>query len=179
MLRWTLGCTCLFQIWLPWCVCPEVGSLVFLAGKCHGQSSLRGCSPRAVKSQIQLSRLSRAPHDVSYKVSKQPQRGSYCCFILQVVKLSQREAKWCVQRCTVRQQRGLGLTPRQAVTTAKGVHQIQCPFQKSGSRLPSSSHAWLLTEELRRKREADVQGMEKKKSAASVAIYQHCQPPLN
>ena len=27
MLRWTLGCTCLFQIWFPWCVCPEVGLL--------------------------------------------------------------------------------------------------------------------------------------------------------
>ena len=25
MLRWTLGCTCLFQIWFPWCVCPGVG----------------------------------------------------------------------------------------------------------------------------------------------------------
>ena len=24
MLRWTLGCTCLFQIWFPQCVCPEV-----------------------------------------------------------------------------------------------------------------------------------------------------------
>ena len=24
MLRWTLGCTCLFQIWFPRCVCPEV-----------------------------------------------------------------------------------------------------------------------------------------------------------
>ena len=122
------------QIWFPWCVCPAVGSLVFLAGKCHGQSSLRGCSPRSVKSQIQLSGLSRARHDVSYKISKQPQRGSYCCFILQVAKLSLREAKWCVQRCTVRQLRGLGLTPRQAVTTANGVHQIQCPFQKSGSK---------------------------------------------
>ena len=27
VLRWTLGCTCLFQIWYPWCVCPEVGLL--------------------------------------------------------------------------------------------------------------------------------------------------------
>ena len=23
----TLGCMCLFQIWFPWCVCPEVGLL--------------------------------------------------------------------------------------------------------------------------------------------------------
>ena len=29
MLQWTLGCTCLFQIWFPWCVCPGVGLLVF------------------------------------------------------------------------------------------------------------------------------------------------------
>ena len=27
MLRWTLGYTCLFQFWFPWCVCPEVGLL--------------------------------------------------------------------------------------------------------------------------------------------------------
>ena len=27
VLRWTLGCMCLFQIWYPWCVCPEVGLL--------------------------------------------------------------------------------------------------------------------------------------------------------
>ena len=32
MLRWTLGCTCLFQIWFPWCVCPEVGLLVNRTG---------------------------------------------------------------------------------------------------------------------------------------------------
>ena len=25
--RWTLGCTWLFRIWFPWCVCPEVGLL--------------------------------------------------------------------------------------------------------------------------------------------------------
>ena len=28
MLWWTLGCTCLFQIWFPQCVCPEVGLLL-------------------------------------------------------------------------------------------------------------------------------------------------------
>ena len=28
VLRWTLGCTCLFQFWFPWCVCPPVGLLV-------------------------------------------------------------------------------------------------------------------------------------------------------
>ena len=27
VLQWTLGCTCLFQIWFPQCVCPEVGLL--------------------------------------------------------------------------------------------------------------------------------------------------------
>ena len=27
VLWWTLGCTCLFQIWFPRCVCPEVGLL--------------------------------------------------------------------------------------------------------------------------------------------------------
>ena len=27
VLRWTLGCMCLFQIWFLWCVCPEVGLL--------------------------------------------------------------------------------------------------------------------------------------------------------
>ena len=31
MLRWTLGCTCLFQIWFPRCVCPEVGLLAHMA----------------------------------------------------------------------------------------------------------------------------------------------------
>ena len=31
MLRWTLGCTCLFQIWFLWCVCPEVGLLGHMA----------------------------------------------------------------------------------------------------------------------------------------------------
>ena len=31
MLRWTLGCTCLFQIWFPRCVCPEVGLLGHMA----------------------------------------------------------------------------------------------------------------------------------------------------
>ena len=31
MLRWTLGCTCLFQIWFPLCVCPEVGLLGHMA----------------------------------------------------------------------------------------------------------------------------------------------------
>ena len=31
MLRWTLGCTCLFQIWFPQCVCPEVGLLGHMA----------------------------------------------------------------------------------------------------------------------------------------------------
>ena len=31
MLWWTLGCTCLFQIWFPWCVCPEVGLLGHMA----------------------------------------------------------------------------------------------------------------------------------------------------
>ena len=25
------GCTCLFQIWFPWCVCPEVGLLGHMA----------------------------------------------------------------------------------------------------------------------------------------------------
>ena len=27
VLRWTLGYTCLFQFWFPWCVCPAVGLL--------------------------------------------------------------------------------------------------------------------------------------------------------
>ena len=27
MLWWTLGYTCLFQFWFPWCVCPAVGFL--------------------------------------------------------------------------------------------------------------------------------------------------------
>ena len=27
MLQWTLGYTCLFQFWFPWCVCPAVGLL--------------------------------------------------------------------------------------------------------------------------------------------------------
>ena len=27
VLRWTLGCMCLFQFWFPWCVCPAVGLL--------------------------------------------------------------------------------------------------------------------------------------------------------
>ena len=27
VLRWTLGHTCLFQFWFPWCVCPAVGLL--------------------------------------------------------------------------------------------------------------------------------------------------------
>ena len=31
MLRWTLGCMCLFQFWFPWCVCPGVGFLVHIA----------------------------------------------------------------------------------------------------------------------------------------------------
>ena len=31
MLRWTLGCTCLFQFWFPWCVCPTVGLLGHMA----------------------------------------------------------------------------------------------------------------------------------------------------
>ena len=31
MLRWTLVCTCLFQIWFPLCVCPEVGLLGHMA----------------------------------------------------------------------------------------------------------------------------------------------------
>ena len=31
MLWWTLGCTCLFQIWFPWCVCPEVWLLGHMA----------------------------------------------------------------------------------------------------------------------------------------------------
>ena len=31
MLRWTLGCTCLFQIWFPRCVCPGVGLLGHMA----------------------------------------------------------------------------------------------------------------------------------------------------
>ena len=31
MLWWTLGCTCLFQIWFPWCVCPGVGLLGHMA----------------------------------------------------------------------------------------------------------------------------------------------------
>ena len=26
MLRWTLGCTCLFQIWFPQCVCPKINN---------------------------------------------------------------------------------------------------------------------------------------------------------
>ena len=26
-LKWTLGYTCLFQFWFPWCVCPAVGLL--------------------------------------------------------------------------------------------------------------------------------------------------------
>ena len=79
----------------------------------------------AIKSQTRLSRRSTAQPDVSYKVSKQPQCGTYHCFILQVVKLSLKEGKWCVQRCTVRQQRGLGLTPRQ-------------PLQPTGSIISSA-----------------------------------------
>ena len=31
MLWWTLGYTCLFQIWFPWCVCPGVGLLGHMA----------------------------------------------------------------------------------------------------------------------------------------------------
>ena len=31
VLRWTLECTCLFQFWFPWCVCPEVGLLGSMA----------------------------------------------------------------------------------------------------------------------------------------------------
>ena len=31
VLLWTLGCPCLFQIWFPWCVCPEVGLLGHMA----------------------------------------------------------------------------------------------------------------------------------------------------
>ena len=31
MVWWTLGCTCLFQIWFPWCVCPGAGLLGHMA----------------------------------------------------------------------------------------------------------------------------------------------------
>ena len=31
MLRWTLGSTCPFQFWFPWCVCPAVGLLGCMA----------------------------------------------------------------------------------------------------------------------------------------------------
>ena len=31
MLQWTLGYTCLFQFWFPWCVCPAVGLLDHMA----------------------------------------------------------------------------------------------------------------------------------------------------
>ena len=31
VLRWTVGCTCLFQIWFPRCVCPGVGFLGHMA----------------------------------------------------------------------------------------------------------------------------------------------------
>ena len=31
MLWWTLGYTCLFQFWFPWCVCPAVGLLRCMA----------------------------------------------------------------------------------------------------------------------------------------------------
>ena len=31
MLWWTLRCTCFFQIWFPWCVCPGVGLLDHMA----------------------------------------------------------------------------------------------------------------------------------------------------
>ena len=32
MLQWTLGYTCLFLFWFPWCVCPAVGLLGFPGG---------------------------------------------------------------------------------------------------------------------------------------------------
>ena len=31
VLQWTLGCTCLFQIWFPRCICPAVGLLGHMA----------------------------------------------------------------------------------------------------------------------------------------------------
>ena len=44
MLRWTLECTCLFQIWFPWCVCQGVGLLGHMAGWCFNRA------PQAVQS---------------------------------------------------------------------------------------------------------------------------------
>ena len=126
----------------------------------------------ALKSQTGLSRQNTAQHDVSYKVSKQPQWGTYHCFILQVVKLSLNEGKWYVQRCTVRQQRGLGLTPRQPLQPPESISS-SAPSRNLGPQTPQLLPCMTTHRRVKKKKRSWCATKQKKKKKKKSCFSSH------